>query len=1247
MKRSKLLALLLSLTLIAGSLPMFGTTVLAAETPDSITFNAQQDFSLEQNSNGVWRYQYSSGDAVNGYTFTDLPLNGTQWGDAAVTGSVYPSPDQVTEGAVNNSLFIYPVSHLNDAVLTFTAPYSGVIILKMANGAVFAPATRGGSKAARLIVRHNDKNIRTENIDGTNNTPGSRVFEDTMILTVKAGDTLRFMVGRNIPEGVYVTMNPEITYTQIIETKYNAFEDYSTEKNPNGVWSYVSRSSSENEFTLITQYANGSWQNSYGSLLTAPDWVVSAEPNAIQIGTNDQTSDVALAFTAPFDGKINIRMTNGGVYAPQISTPGVVRFNLIKNTETLRSFTVYNYNSNGERLFADTMTLDVRAGDKLYFAVGRNEPIGGSIALFNPEIEYIEYGDKTVFTAVEDYSDVNNPSGVWSYQDYLNGVYTYDIYNAESNTWQHSTGFSTISYLTNDQVTGKEALMLTTHNKGENAVVTFTSPYSGEIAVSMANGGVFAPTTNHGVNPGNAVFTMTHNEEVIRTAELDNSVLDFFNDTVTLTVSAGDTIRFKVDRLNGGWPESSIRLSPRIEFLSVYEETGRTFYIDSVSGSDSYLGTSEYAPWQSLSKLADIDLGAGDSILLKRGSVWNTQLILNNVRGTEQSPVVIGSYGEGEQPKIDLGITDDPETDFIETATPCVLINNSEGLEINDLYLTGSGIGIDFYYKESFNNEYIKISNCTFKDLTGFAQPESSEGNTGRYGFAGAVCVSGESYTLGIADPLVIGLFVDGCVSEGCGSLITYAASPSCTKESRGADINGLFITNCTMRENDYYGTFIGSDGFMSDCTITDCGQAEYFAPGTTGIMISAKNFAVINTEISGQKRGGVPHDGCAIDFEHLCENVTVENCYIHDNEGVGVMFYDSNNANNGANVNCTVKNNVFSNNAGGFASSNGNFPSTDIWVTYGAYYSLEDSTITGNRYYNSNPGYQFFTARENAGAIGQEPQVPSVIENNTSFDPASEQLTYLADKAALLEDYRVIFEDYNTSGYTVDKRTGKQFENAVVSQDIYSFSEEFSSNMENWDAVYYLNGWQNMQWDPSQNYYSYQLGGVIGDGFAHPSSTQAAAFRFTAPKTGRVLIDTEDMIAVSGGGDGVVISLLDNDLNLICDPITLDSERPSAELEEIYLDVNMGDSIYFYISKRENNANDYVTIRPRVSYVYCYKSLNGDDIIDILDLITLKKAVTEPESSDIDAYSADIDGATFVTAVDLVLMRKYLMETF
>ena len=69
-----------------------------------------------------------------------------------------------------------------------------------------------------------------------------------------------------------------------------------------------------------------------------------------------------------------------------------------------------------------------------------------------------------------------------------------------------------------------------------------------------------------------------------------------------------------------------------------------TYYFDQIRGNDSHPGTSIIYPWRSLSMLQELKLLPGDSILLTANQNHSGSLILQNVRGSEEDPIVISSY---------------------------------------------------------------------------------------------------------------------------------------------------------------------------------------------------------------------------------------------------------------------------------------------------------------------------------------------------------------------------------------------------------------------------------------------------------------------------------------------------------------------------------------------------------------------------------------------------------------------------
>lgn len=76
------------------------------------------------------------------------------------------------------------------------------------------------------------------------------------------------------------------------------------------------------------------------------------------------------------------------------------------------------------------------------------------------------------------------------------------------------------------------------------------------------------------------------------------------------------------------------------------------YFLDSVDGRDTQTGIREDQAWQSFGALKGLTLKPGDSIRLKRGSVFEGKLTLR-VTGSADAPIVVEAYGEGALPRIE------------------------------------------------------------------------------------------------------------------------------------------------------------------------------------------------------------------------------------------------------------------------------------------------------------------------------------------------------------------------------------------------------------------------------------------------------------------------------------------------------------------------------------------------------------------------------------------------------------------
>ena len=76
-----------------------------------------------------------------------------------------------------------------------------------------------------------------------------------------------------------------------------------------------------------------------------------------------------------------------------------------------------------------------------------------------------------------------------------------------------------------------------------------------------------------------------------------------------------------------------------------------TYYVSSSAGSDANNGTSVASAWKTLAKVNGQTFQAGDSILLKRGDVWNESLVPPS-SGASANPITFDAYGTGAAPNM-------------------------------------------------------------------------------------------------------------------------------------------------------------------------------------------------------------------------------------------------------------------------------------------------------------------------------------------------------------------------------------------------------------------------------------------------------------------------------------------------------------------------------------------------------------------------------------------------------------------
>jgi len=101
----------------------------------------------------------------------------------------------------------------------------------------------------------------------------------------------------------------------------------------------------------------------------------------------------------------------------------------------------------------------------------------------------------------------------------------------------------------------------------------------------------------------------------------------------------------------------------------------KTYYIDSQNGNDNNDGLSKNTAWKSHTMVSTVTFQPGDTIAFKKGSQF-TGPIQFTESGTEQNPIVITSYGEGELPRFTNPNDNDMNGNCIRISGSWIILEN-------------------------------------------------------------------------------------------------------------------------------------------------------------------------------------------------------------------------------------------------------------------------------------------------------------------------------------------------------------------------------------------------------------------------------------------------------------------------------------------------------------------------------------------------------------------------------------------
>ncbi len=249
--------------------------------------------------------------------------------------------------------------------------------------------------------------------------------------------------------------------------------------------------------------------------------------------------------------------------------------------------------------------------------------------------------------------------------------------------------------------------------------------------------------------------------------------------------------------------------------------TGTTYYVDSNGGNDSNEGTSEGKAFRTLDKVNALDLAPGDTVLLKKGSVFEDQALkfTKEDSGTAEAPVKISTYGEGSRPQINTnghGLwelnygtpLDNQNHKWKGTVSSSILIEDAEYLEIEGLELTNDrNSATDTEKDKAYNDAYAM-------DRTGVAGVAKDNGTVDHIVLNDLYIhnVTGNVYNKHMTN----------------GGIYFIVAKPTNEGETGIARYNDIQIRNCSLDTVNRWGIAVGytyqwrqfTTGALSDATM-------------------------------------------------------------------------------------------------------------------------------------------------------------------------------------------------------------------------------------------------------------------------------------------------------------------------------------------------------------------------------------------------------------------------------------------
>jgi hypothetical protein len=301
---------------------------------------------------------------------------------------------------------------------------------------------------------------------------------------------------------------------------------------------------------------------------------------------------------------------------------------------------------------------------------------------------------------------------------------------------------------------------------------------------------------------------------------------------------------------------------------------GTNYYFDSLEGNDENNGLSPDKAWKSLENIQSVEISPGDSLLLKRGSVFMGIFEITG-KGTPDARIVIDAYGIGDKPCITA-----PDSSLY-----ALRVRNSDYITLQNLEIVNKGTqrlvyrtGVKILCEDYGISHNIILNSLYIHDVNGSLIKHDGGGS-------GILIQNKWKDTVSVFDSLLI----ENCIIRKCERNAIIWSAPWDRK-------NWYPSTSTIVRKNlieEVPGDGIvpiGCDGALVEYNLMrNCTDLLDIKEAAAGIWPwSCDNTLIQFNEVSNHK---APWDAQGFDSDFNCTNTHIQYNYSHDNEGGFVLI--------------------------------------------------------------------------------------------------------------------------------------------------------------------------------------------------------------------------------------------------------------------------------------------------------------------------------------------------------------------